>query len=401
MCIQKQILTKIGLLFCFVLFWQMSMAQRKIKGSVTRAETLLSKSDIAQAKLEIDAAYDKEIAKLKSKGKDPVAKPRTYFVKGKVYQAIYNSEDKEINALSDNPVQVAIDSYQEVMKHGKSTFVLAATQNKQRIYADTYTKAVKAYNEKDFKSAMFHFEKAKIANPMDTNIYVNIVSCASVLEDKEVILKYCKKLQEFKYEKNWIYTTPVSYAMQDKDYEKALPMIEEGLKAFPNDKDLISQRSQLYVETGRTEEAIQSFEKLAKAQPDNALIHYNIAVLCERSDQKEKAAVFYQKALDIKPDYYDALYNLGALYFNASLKINKELQNIPLDKMGNYMDKAKAEELEAKIKEQYKKTYPLFEQAIKQKNDEKIVYELLQRVYYVLEMKEDEARIKSILATFK
>ncbi len=45
----------------------------------------------------------------------------------------------------------------------------------------------------------------------------------------------------------------------------------------------------------------------------------------------DKAEMYYNKALEINPDYYDAVYNLGALYINESNKLQVAANELPLD----------------------------------------------------------------------
>ena len=42
----------------------------------------------------------------------------------------------------------------------------------------------------------------------------------------------------------------------------------------------------------------------------------------------DKAISYYTRAIELKPDYYDAIYNLGALYINLSNKIKEQADAI-------------------------------------------------------------------------
>ena len=50
----------------------------------------------------------------------------------------------------------------------------------------------------------------------------------------------------------------------------------------------------------------------------------------------DKAIKYYEDALKIKPDYYDATYNLGALYITMSNKLKTQANELPLEKVNEY-----------------------------------------------------------------
>jgi tetratricopeptide (TPR) repeat protein len=57
----------------------------------------------------------------------------------------------------------------------------------------------------------------------------------------------------------------------------------------------------------------------------------------EQSDEFfEKTENAYQRALEIDPEYFDAAYNLGALYVNAAAVLIEEANKLPLDKEKEY-----------------------------------------------------------------
>ena len=41
--------------------------------------------------------------------------------------------------------------------------------------------------------------------------------------------------------------------------------------------------------------------------------------------------LIYRKAIDINPGNFDNYLNLGALYYNTAIEINKKMINLPLD----------------------------------------------------------------------
>ena len=67
----------------------------------------------------------------------------------------------------------------------------------------------------------------------------------------------------------------------------------------------------------------------------------------------EKAEAAYKKAIEINPNYFDALYNIGALYFNRAVKQSEIVNNIK--------DNNKYKIESAKVDEIFKKSLPFLE----------------------------------------
>ncbi|HQQ12950.1 MAG TPA: hypothetical protein PK855_07300, partial [Bacteroidales bacterium] len=49
-----------------------------------------------------------------------------------------------------------------------------------------------------------------------------------------------------------------------------------------------------------------------------------------------KAIGYYEQAIALNPEYYDAIYNLGALYINESNKLQVKANDLPLSETKEY-----------------------------------------------------------------
>jgi tetratricopeptide (TPR) repeat protein len=63
----------------------------------------------------------------------------------------------------------------------------------------------------------------------------------------------------------------------------------------------------------------------------------------------DEAVAAYKKSIELKPDNFDAVYNLGALYFNDGAELANKANKIPANKVAEY-DAAK-KKFEAKFKD--------------------------------------------------
>ena len=89
----------------------------------------------------------------------------------------------------------------------------------------------------------------------------------------------------------------------------------------------------------------------------------------------------YKKAVELKPDYFDAVYNLAVMNFNQAaekLKIANEMDLKTYQKDGQkYIDEANAK---------FEEAVPYFEKAHEIKPDDAAVLENLELIYKRLKM---------------
>ena len=83
-------------------------------------------------------------------------------------------------------------------------------------------------------------------------------------------------------------------------------------------------------------------------------------------EQYDNAEVSYKKAIEIKADYFDALYNLGALYFNKGAKQTSLANDIK--------DDAKYRAAMLKVDEIFKQSLPFLEKAEQVGTEDKATY---------------------------
>jgi tetratricopeptide (TPR) repeat protein len=115
--------------------------------------------------------------------------------------------------------------------------------------------------------------------------------------------------------------------------EQAMAMINAGLEKDPSDANLILEKVNAYLKDGKGAEAIADLEKLLELDPENAQLLFVLGTIYgddtnEALYDTEKARQYYEQALKIKPDYYDATYNIGVLYTTMANKYIEQANEI-------------------------------------------------------------------------
>ena len=119
---------------------------------------------------------------------------------------------------------------------------------------------------------------------------------------------------------------------------------------------LIIEELNIYLTNEEFDKAKENLVLAAEQDPTNEILWFSLGSVLDNLGTDECIEA-YEKALDVKPDYFDANYNLGALYFNRAV----ESFNVANDMWRPRMTKAqeasqKAEE--NKSKELFSRAFP-------------------------------------------
>jgi len=107
-----------------------------------------------------------------------------------------------------------------------------------------------------------------------------------------------------------LYAAILEASPNNKEAKNGLLVLEQGRNQPKPSKSEVQSVFALY-SNGQIQEALDSVETLIKDYPDEPLL-YNISGACYKEiDKLEMACKSFEKAVDLKPDYAEAQYNLG------------------------------------------------------------------------------------------
>ncbi len=96
---------------------------------------------------------------------------------------------------------------------------------------------------------------------------------------------------------------------------------------------------------------------------------------------------YYTKALEVDPNNYDALYQMGAYYYNDAVELKRQVNSMDMNEY-----KKTGKDLEAKLAVKYNEALPYFERGFQVKKDEDLK-EILKQVYRELK---NEAKLAEL-----
>jgi tetratricopeptide (TPR) repeat protein len=98
-------------------------------------------------------------------------------------------------------------------------------------------------------------------------------------------------------------------------FQKALSVIDDLIRTYDKDPFLLNIKGSCLCETGDLNASIISLEKAIALKPDYAEALFNLGVAHQRLNQPEMAIESYEKALNIQHAYPRVHHNLGIIYF--------------------------------------------------------------------------------------
>jgi len=212
----------------------------------------------------------------------------------------------------------------------------------------------------DYETALKSFEnaipiyKGSGNNEELTVIYYSAGFAAQFLNDTVKAIDYYQKSVGPNMKNRNIYINLANLYMKTGETEKALKVAEDGLKVLPGDLDLLITQANIYMHDGRSQEANELLSKAAEKDPTNAQLQYAIGVNYDKmardtamTDEIKKASYTasveaYKRAIEIDPNYFNAAFNLGAMYYNSAADKLTTAGNLPMSATEEY-DRLKAE----------------------------------------------------------
>ncbi|WP_420581612.1 tetratricopeptide repeat protein [Reichenbachiella sp.] len=376
-------------LFVLTFALLLSVASFAQKGSVTKADAYLTKNEYAKAKAEIDVAITIEKNALKSK---------TWFVRGKIYQAIATSTDEAVSALDPDALDKSVEAYNKVIAMDKETSPnnLISNTNLDAMWGNYINIGGTVYGEEKFDEALANFEKALKVKPTDsvTLLYAGVAAQQSGDNDKT--LDYYYQMVDANVANGDVLSTLIYLERtHKKDDNKALELVRKAKELYPAESKFGQEEISLLLTMDKVDEAKTKLEAAIKEDPTNVNLHLNLGVLYDNlgsakleAGEKEVARENYNKAKDayinaieVDADNYVANFNTGVIYVNLAKEYYDEVRDMNLRDYDKY-GPAKIEKADKILRE----GLPYMEKATTIQPDDISGLKALQQMYTQLKM---------------
>lgn len=274
---------------------------------------------------------------------------KTWFYRGNIYYDIGVSIDSNFRKLDPDPFGVAYQSYMKAKElDAKGEFTDDINKYTIAVGEGYYNMGVIYYNEQKFKEAALSFEKAfdvsKAVERTDTTALVNAAVSAAQGNELGMSKKYYLQLIEMGMQKPDVYASLSEIYKIEGDTAMALQTIGKGREIFPEDFNLLIAETNIYLATDEKAKAMADLELALKIDSSNPSIFFAVGTIYDQMGDVEKAISAYENAVKINNDYFEANYNLGALYVNQAADILDKANDLPLTAVEEYdIEKARAD----------------------------------------------------------
>ena len=184
------------------------------------------------------------------------------------------------------------------------------------------------------------------------------------------------------------------------DTAKALTTLQNARQDFPREQALIIEELNIYLVAGQFELAKENLMLAAEQDPTNEILWFSLGSVYDNLGMQDETVDAYTKSLGIKADYFDANYNLGALYFNKAVQMVNEANDIWKPRMSK--DEAtKQKELEDGGKAMFSTALPYLEQALDVEPEDRETLRSLRDIYARVGMDEKMLEVSARLKTLE
>jgi tetratricopeptide (TPR) repeat protein len=361
-----------------ILFVKVAIAQNS---AVTNAMFHYSAGELLKAKEEIDKAAVHEKTSKSAK---------MWYNKGVIYMDLASSPKPEFNNAVPDGLKVAREAFQKVKEFDKpeGEYVKLSKDKMYPLWVHVINKGF-ALKDSSTSAAYEYYEIAQQLLPDSAAGYEYAIDLALRKENTEKLKVYYPKLLSLKKHPDTYYNYSWVLQNKDKNFEKALEVVQQGRKEFPSNVKLMEDEISIYTQLKRVDEAQSKIEQALQADPKNSLLHFQLGTIYSKKGEDAKSLEHYNKALEINPESFETNFNLGAVYYNKGanlLTLTNKMSLTEYQKTGQ----KKEEEALAYIKQ----SLPFLEKAHALNRKDQDVRKILKDIYVRLKMEDKLNGIK-------
>ena len=350
-----------------------------------------------------------------TKGMDPL-RAKLFFKEPKEIQTSQEGADKIETYVYDRVnlkfVNGALDSWTETVKihpdplteankaleeaiklnaDGKANSdILKVIETLKRAYE---VEAVNAYESKNFKASHASFievldlnKNPLMKNRVDTVLIYYAGRAALENNDFKEANRLFEEAAANKFEDPLLYVFRKQSYFAAGDTAKGVDVIKEGFNKYPDNQPIMIELINYYLVANQSSEALRLLAAAKTTDPKNVSYPFAEGALYDKMGNFEEAEKAYKVCLQMNPEFYDASYNLGVLYFNKAVKIYEEASKIT--------DNVQFEKTQLLGDEMLKVAAPFMEKAYELQTTDKSSLETLKTIYYRLKTNNPEMDAK-------
>lgn len=281
---------------------------------VVSAYNANKEGDYATAASYIEQAIENPKANVKNK---------TWRYRGEIYLNI--SKDSTLFAAFPDALTIAKDSYMKAKElDTKGSYARECQIGLGQVQMAASNAGITQYNTGDFGRAGGFFDlSAEIASAFeatDTMALYNSALCYEKAGNVELAVARYQACADIQYQVPNVFLFISNLYRTSGQEDLALQTLADARKAYPREQSLIIEELNIYLTNEEFDKAKENLALAAEQDPTNEILWFSLGSVLDNLGNADEAIEAYLKALEVKADYFDANYNLGALYFNQAVQ---------------------------------------------------------------------------------
>jgi tetratricopeptide (TPR) repeat protein len=292
-------------------------------------------------------------------------KEKTWRYRGEIYLNI--AKDTSLVDAYPNALWTAKDAYLKARElDTKGNYEREIITGLGLVQTTAANQGINDYSSEVYDQAAGKFDlSAEIAgmfDVLDTMGIFNAALCYEKSNSVDLAVERYKTCGANGYQVPNVYLFVANLLRQNGRDEDALAELQSARALFPREQSLIIEELNIYLEAKDFERAENNLKLAAEGDPTNEILWFSLGSVYDNLEKDELAAEAYLKALELEPTYFDANYNLGAMYFNLAVQGTNEANDMWKPRMSK-AESAKQKGLEDAAKEMFTQARPFLEAA--------------------------------------
>lgn len=314
---------------------------------------------------------------------------RTWYARGFLCQEAYakgvKDKKQEYCEIYPDQLYVAFDSYQKALSLEQGEKIKEQLEPRYVSLANDFIKlGADAYKNKKYKESLKAYEHAillskseVLSRTPDTTLVYNTALAAYKSQDREKSLKYLNQLNKMNFSSNVSHLLYVTH-MESGDTLSAKKILNEGIKKYDDNEDLVLILVDLLYNSREAEEAIKVLESVNSRDKSKYTFTFTKGLVYQKAEQYTNAINAYKEAARIDSSKFDPLLNIGICYFNIGVEIEANARNISNNR--------EFQQEQAKAVEARKSAVSWLEKALEKDSQNIKVRDLLAQLYQALHL---------------
>jgi len=317
-----------------------------------------------------------------------------WFSQAKIFTAVATTRDPKFKNLEPNAIPLAFESFQRAFDLDKSGFLKNISHTYiQSLSGAMYDRGTVLYSEQNFAGAASAFRMSVDVNALidiiDTTSIFNVAICANMAGNREMAKEHFKRLVDLRADQPMVYIYLAAMYHEDEENENAAKYADLAAELFPENYDVTINAANIHLMLGNSERASAILNAMTERYADNPVVFFALGVAYSQMNMPVLSEQAYLRAIELKEDYFDAIFNLAAFYVTVGADIKLEADALPLSEQKKY------DEMTEKSNVTFRKAIPMLEKALELQPNNIPVMSTLRDIYVHLRMMDRAAELSA------